>query len=53
MVASSIEAMWSENQEIPGGSSLFLLSEVPLNKSRNLGFITPSSINSLHGLDVL
>lgn len=35
-VASSIEAMWPENQEIPGGWSLFLLCEMPQNKSRNL-----------------
>lgn len=35
-VASSIEAVWPENQEIPGGSPLFLLCEMPQNKSRNL-----------------
>lgn len=35
-VVSSIEAVCPENQEIPGGSSLFLLCEMPQNKSSNL-----------------
>lgn len=35
-VASSTELVSSENQEIPGGLSFFLLCEMTLNKSRNL-----------------
>lgn len=35
-VASSTEVVSSENQEIPGGLSFFLLCEMTLNKSRNL-----------------